>query len=739
MWIAGLISVADWVGSDERFFRYACADVHASFGGDARNYWAETRNQAHKALKDLDWLALPPLDGGPSFGDMFGFPPNPMQQLVVDVSPDVPGPALMVIEVPMGEGKTEAAMWLADQWGGALGQYGSYFALPTQATSNQMFGRVCAFLQRRYPEAAINVQLVHGHASISSALQELRDGEGQLDPGDVDRDQPDQCRPPDVIAAEWFTYRKRGLLAPFGVGTIDQALLAALQTKHVFVRLFGLSHKTVIVDEVHAYDTYMTDLLQRLLEWLASLRTSVILLSATLPRNRLESLLHAYASGLGSSQPETNPASYPRISWVDAKGSADSRAVELSAAAGKSIQIAWFEASGDETVRYRALGMWLREKLVAGGCAAVVCNTVGRAQGIFTALQDLFPGTADDGLPVLDLFHARYPFEQRQEREDRVLRRFSKPGDDAERPDRAVLIATQVIEQSLDLDFDLMVTDLAPIDLLLQRSGRLQRHDRPIRRVDSGRPTLTIIPPERIEDCVPQFDRGSAAVYDAHILLRSWIGVQGRTTVSIPHDIEQLVEGVYGDGEPPADASVALRRRWETTKDTANRHEQTDIVEALKRKIKSPDYDESLAGIASDPRAEDEPELHRAVQAVTRLGEPSVGVVCLHGAEERPTLRRGDGSAVNLSAKPTLEMCRELLMRSASLSGYDVVTELLRREVPSGWRESALMRQYRPLIFDETDTAHVGECIVGLDSNLGLVVSRPMAAGREGRRNDSDL
>ena len=192
---------------------------------------------------------------------------------------------------------------LADHWAESTGQQGCYFALPTQATSNQMFGRVRDFLESRYEGDQVQLQLLHGHAALSSEFQLLRrNNDRMFTPvyGGVEDDAGD----PAVVAAEWFTYRKRGLLAPFGVGTVDQVLLAALQTRHVFVRLFGLAHKTVIVDEVHAYDTYMTTLLERLLEWLAALGSSVVLLSATLPRGRRQQLLDAYSRGLGTEPQE---------------------------------------------------------------------------------------------------------------------------------------------------------------------------------------------------------------------------------------------------------------------------------------------------------------------------------------------------------------------------------------------------------------------------------------------------
>ena len=116
------------------------------------------------------------------------------------------------------------------------------------------------------------------------------------------------------MAEEWFAKdKKQALLAPYGVGTIDQALLAVLQTKHVFVRLFGFAGKCVILDEVHAYDAYMTTLMERLLRWLATLRCPVVLLSATLPKEKRLALIRAYT---GKELPEPEHKNYPRITTV---------------------------------------------------------------------------------------------------------------------------------------------------------------------------------------------------------------------------------------------------------------------------------------------------------------------------------------------------------------------------------------------------------------------------------------
>ncbi len=277
------------------------------------------------------------------------------------IAPNLNGPGIVIIEAPMGEGKTEAALCLADHWGEGTGLRGFYFALPTQATSNQMFGRVRDFLETSYRGDQVQLQLLHGHASLSAEFEVMRrNGDRAFSPKyqgvEAGSDRLG------VTAAEWFTYRKRGLLAAFGVGTIDQALLAGLRTRHVFVRLFGLSGKTVIIDEVHAYDTYMTTLLERLLGWLAALGSPVVLLSATLPRSRRAALISAYQKGLGEEvPPDTEDAEYPRISWAGGSSKPFSRSVGVSRRSKKVIH--------------------LEKNIPAGGCVAVICNTVRRCSG----------------------------------------------------------------------------------------------------------------------------------------------------------------------------------------------------------------------------------------------------------------------------------------------------------------------------------------------------------------------
>ncbi len=269
--LSGLVSVTDWIGSLQEYFPFAPLPL------DLEAYFAQAEEQARRAMTELGWIGWRPPQKHKRFADLFpGTPtPRPMQQAVIQLADNLREPALVIIEAPTGSGKTEAALYLADHWARTLQQRGLYVAMPTMATSNQMFGRVRDFLAGRYPHDLVNVQLAHSQARWFQDVRELR------------LETTEEVADGTVAVMSWFLPRKRTLLAPFGVGTVDQTFLSVLETRHFFVRVFGLSHKTVIFDEVHAYDTYMSTIFCRLLRWLRAIGTSVILLSATLQGNRI--------------------------------------------------------------------------------------------------------------------------------------------------------------------------------------------------------------------------------------------------------------------------------------------------------------------------------------------------------------------------------------------------------------------------------------------------------------------
>ena len=718
--LAGFISVADWIGSMEDYFRYAISPGPEPNALDFSAYAAESVQCSIDAIRELGWLSDVALSSATSFRSLFpDITPNPLQRTAISAASDLSDPTLVIIEAPMGEGKTEAALYLMQQIAARLGRHGCYFALPTQATSNQMFSRVHAFLERaRVGE--VNLQLLHGHAALSAEFQTLQDKNAGVFPEAIYGDERDSKNSEDsstVVAAEWFTYRKRGLLAPFGVGTIDQVLMAVLQTKHYFVRLFGLRGKTVVFDEVHAYDAYMTTLMEQLLEWLGSLGSSVVMLSATLPSARRETLAAAYMRGLGGNAKSTGSVSYPRLMLANACGCRE-YPISVSECSRRRIGLEWLDAA--------ALGDRLISLLRGGGCAAVICNTVARAQEVYRSLKSAFTAVAEDGEPELMLFHARYPFEQRDLREKRAMIRFGKVGArvdfgegcirEVKRPRRAVIVATQVIEQSLDLDFDLMVSDFAPVDLLLQRAGRLHRHDR-VRPEILAAPRMLLIRPDVREDRVPAFGYGTEAVYDRHILFRSWLGLAGHESIDIPSDVEGFIEFVYGDRTAcPDDISESLRYAWtESGLALKGKLERYELLAKVNR-IPAPD-DESLfeenAGLD-----EDNPDVHPRLQALTRLSEtPAVSVIVL-GTDERASL--------DPNREPNRDEAIALLRNEFRLAHRGIVPALLNDEKrrPSGWRRSPLLRHHRLITLDSEGRDWIGGFELIADPELGVVFER---------------
>lgn len=733
MALAGLVSVADWIGSNEDFFTHAVTDRAEARPIDPAAYLVRAKEQARRALATLGWLGWAiPTDArtfAQLFPDLAAYTPYPAQRAAIELANEglTDEPGIAIVEAPMGAGKTEAALFLADRWGVSLGARGAYIALPTQATSDQMFGRVRSFLAARYPEDLVNLQLLHGHAALSATFREMQAAarrrifapQGIYGPAGGDGAEPN------VVAAEWFTHRKRALLAPFGVGTVDQALLAVLQTRHVFVRLFGLAAKTVVVDEVHAYDAYMTTLLERLLEWLGALGSPVVLLSATLPRARRQALVAAYARGAGWKELVIVDTKYPRLTWATASGVA-ARPLNEEAGKARELAVTWLLAEDCAPPVDGGpfpLGERLRAALADGGCAAIICNTVRRAQAVYQALKPYFPDRADDGDPELDLLHARFLYADRQARELRTRRRFEKPGntvtdeegkvEPVRRPHRAILVATQIIEQSLDLDFDLMVTDLAPADLVLQRAGRLQRHERGNARPERFRRErpLWIVAPGAEADGTPAFDRGSKAVYDEHILLRSWLALRDRVALVLPGDIEETVEAVYDDARPCPDP--ALEARWQETRHEYEAAIEDEEEQAARRYIQHPDFAGGLDRLVDTLREEDAPELHPSHQALTRLIEQTVTLICLP-ANGQHDFRRA----------PTVAEAIQLLRRSVTVADKSVVYTLLAEPAPEGWTQSPLLRHHRLLLLDAAHGAMRGSFRLELHDELGLLIGK---------------
>jgi CRISPR-associated endonuclease/helicase Cas3 len=691
--LAGLVVLADWLASNERLFPYLNGPFVTGYGPRAAE-------QAVRALPTIGWQCWEPTVGAETperFSTSFGFGPNDIQHASLGAAAALERPALVLIEAPMGTGKTEAALAAAEVLAARFGCGGIFVGLPTQATSNQMFGRVEDWLRHMGPGRYV-LELAHGKARQVSDYQAIsRSGA----PSCVDCDGPVGAL---VQAEEWFGGSKRRLLAPFVVGTVDQALIAAAKVRHVGLRQAGLTGKVVIIDEVHAYDAHMSVFLRRALSWLGAARVPVILLSATLPPEARRRLLAAYV-GTGSCEPIE--VGYPSVTTVTAEGTVKS----IRVAPGDTPRVARWrrlvepaEDAGSDSLVDEVVGL-VRED----GCGLVIRNTVARSQASYVALRDRL------GAEKVTLLHARFVAGDRLERERWLARRFGRSG---ERPACHVVVGTQVLEQSLDLDFDFLVSDLAPIDLVLQRAGRVHRHASTPRPSGLGVPLVVVggWRDEAVSGC-PRLPCRSLAVYGEHLLLRTAAVLHGLEEVKLPDDIPDLVASVYGDEEI---VPLGWRARAEAATAEWRTAERDREARAARYAIPEPAMLPSLLELCrldlGDVGDDDDP----VVQAAVRDSKPSVEVVL--GRAAGPTqFKTLTGVVVPLESEPGPEQTDALLSSTVRLP-LSLTHAAIAIATPPGWARHPWLRRSRPLILDEGGRTELGGHSVRYSSDLGLEV-----------------
>lgn len=490
--LAGLTSVADWIGSGE-FFEDPAAPWQGNIG---------------RALDSAGFIPSS-FQPGLSFQQVFGFAPRAAQQQLIDA---VSAPGVYVLEAPMGLGKTEAALYAAYRMLESGQASGIYFALPTQLTSNKIHERFNEFLLGVEKNGSCLEGVLSpgfGHRSLllhsNAWLLETEMGE--------------EGRP----GGAWFNHAKRGLLAPFAVGTIDQALMATMNVKHGFVRAFGLAGKVVILDEVHTYDAYTGALLDALVELLRALHCTVIILSATLNRDRRRQLLGCELVSDG----------YPLITAVPHEQEPQELTVPASGSQAVSLRL----LEQDDLAIQEAL-----DRASQGQQVLWIENTVVEAQQRYL---DLAARASELGL-AYGLLHSRFTADDRQRIEERWVNLFGKPGWSERRQQGRILIGTQVLEQSLDIDADFLVSRFAPSDMLLQRLGRLWRHAETPRATSAVCEAWLLAPELERAIATPQQAFGNTAfVYSPYVLCRSLEVWQGRVSLGLPQDIRPLIEQTY--------------------------------------------------------------------------------------------------------------------------------------------------------------------------------------------------
>ena len=590
VFLSGFVSICDWIGSNSLFFPYEEEAI------DPQEYFQQAIKHARRALNELGFFGWTPDKREPTFEEAFAYlalEANELQRAgIKHLAALNKMPRLILIEYLTGGGKTELALHIGDRLLNRFGLSGAYIAMPTQATSNQMFERVKNYLQMRYEQQNINLQLAHGQAQQQfKQWQAQAESEGN-DSGDA--------------AGDWFgENRKRTLLAPFGVGTIDQAMLCVLQAKHHFVRQFALSQKLVIFDEIHSYDSYMNTIIERLFNWLRALNTPLILLSATLSRQGREDILQAVGAEEIDKMPRLR---YPRLTVVEHDGNI--KVHELPLPETRAVHIQRIPSDLDSLLAE------VQPRYHQGGCIAIVCNTVNESIDVARFLREAQGIDADD----VWLFHARFPPVWRAEIEDEALAAFGKEA--ADRPRRKILVATQIIEQSLDLDFDLMVSRVAPIDLLIQRVGRLHRHAGRSRPPHLSEPTLLLRAPEIGEGDVPDFGVDEV-IYARFFLLKSWLKLRDMDALRSPDDIDALMDFVYSEEVPVDGISSAYRKALVDAWDELKLDDRNREYRGAMKRIGKPS-DESIVGGDDDKLPDDE-----ALKIHTRDIQPGIDIICL--------------------------------------------------------------------------------------------------------------
>ncbi|WP_257210536.1 CRISPR-associated helicase Cas3' [Actinomyces ruminis] len=663
-----------------------------------------------------------------------------IQAHALDTARTMELPGILVVEDSTGGGKTESALMAAEVLAARTGRSGILFALPTQATTDAMFSRELDWLEaieQAYADEGapsdFAVQLIHGRARLNEEARELRRRGYQLRDrlfGSLGGEQAEGPRPTgigwdeleastkesldaagrraaDVAIMAWFSGRKKSMLSDFVVTTVDHLLFVAMRSPHLAMRHLGLSRKVVVVDEVHSYSTYMNAYLDRALTWLAAYGVPVVLLSATLSEERCTSMVDAYRRGLQlsngqkprkHSDPETIGTPFP---CLVAAGRDSTEVIRVTSAGRRSIvQI--------QQLAKDSLLPLLEDKLADGGCALIVRNTVGRAQETYEALREHF---GED----VTLNHARFTIGDRLAKDADLLHRFGPPRSQPERPHRAIVVATQVVEQSLDVDFDLLVTDLAPVDLVLQRMGRLHRHTRP-RPPRLATPTCYIDWLPTTGTSKPSLEGGAEAIYGEHDMLLSAAAlhsvVDGSGVVTVPDDVHGLIEAVYGDGAnvPSAwqDALTQARDAYAQELQNKQNAARAFLLEEPERSGKSASLIDWLQTTASDSE--------ETGRAQVRDGEDSLEVILLElyregGQEELRTLAHAPGAPgalIPTDQVPSRDVVRAMAMSAVRLSAGvtrgdkmdQAIDELEVRVVPAWQADSQLRGQLFLLLED---------------------------------------
>jgi CRISPR-associated endonuclease/helicase Cas3 len=716
--LSGLVIMVDWIVSNETYFPHIALYECAMSSTERANIaWKHLRLPEYwspdNAYEDSDF-----------YRNRFNIDPRPVQTAVLDLFKTVLNPGIVIIEAPMGEGKTEAALAAAELMANISGRSGVFFALPTQASANGLFLRFCSWIESLNDGVAHSVKLVHGKADLNELYNKIPKRTEEMGDFSVGGEESEETGDDAIIVHEWFSGRKKGILADFVIGTIDQVLMGGLKQKHLVLRHLGLANKVVVLDECHAYDAYMSQYLYKVLNWLGAYGVPVIVLSATLPGEKRQQLIEAYLNKERSSLPEYDPIfdkekpeipplplwattlGYPIITYTDGSNIEDVCQKDVTGKQ-RSLNVKLDTLSTDEEIISK-----LDDLLSEGGCAGLIVNTVKRAQKIAHALSQHF------GEEQVHLLHSRFLAVDRAQKEKELFARLGATG---ERPQRCIVVGTQIFEQSCDLDFDVLISDICPMDLLIQRIGRLHRHQR--RRSPKLHQAQCFI----TGVSGTSFDRGAEAVYGKYLLMNTRALLP--TNIKLPDDIPHLVQETYR----PEGLSMPTELQDEYKK-SQSEHEQRIAKKITKaRDFQISDPYNGLGDLVGwlDMKIEDDPSGKRG-EATVRDIEDSLEVLVVQQLGKEyfmlPWLAKFRGAKIPTDTPPNTKLARAMAECSIQLPRelcWDLdktIDELEKISLHDlrVWQQSSWLKGELFLVLDEQLSTELCGYYLQYDQSYGL-------------------
>ncbi|MDF7682376.1 CRISPR-associated helicase Cas3' [Lactobacillus sp. ESL0679] len=693
--LEGLIIMADWLASSERTHNgeelfplirldqtWHDLNMEKRFEQAMHNWYLGDEWEPQKVSETID-----------PYEKRWQFKARPVQKTITKAIGETIDPGMIIVEAPMGLGKTEIALVAAEQLAYITGADGLFMGLPTQATSNAMFKRVEYWLQKLSAEQQgdFSIELMHSKKQFDKEYKRLPDAENVADDTDTGA----------VTVNSWFSGKKT-ILTKFTIGTIDNLLSMGLKQKHLFLKHLGLSGKVVVIDEVHAYDAYMSQYLYKAITWLGAYHVPIVILSATLPTEKRRLLIQSYligkygwqfASKFKAPADWENNQAYPLVSILDG-----CQLKQISEFPGQSdqkvqkLQVERINLPDDELVAA------ILNKIKAGGIAGVIVNTVKRAQSLAKLVAQ-----SDVEFMVL---HSAFLAPERTAQETKLQNAIGKKG---KRPKKLVVIGTQVLEQSLDIDFDVLYTDIAPIDLILQRAGRLHRHEI-TRPKNLEQPQLYVMGINNFGD----YGAANESIYHKYLLMKTDHFLPD--TITLPDDISNLVQQVYN---PKTDSKVA---GIEKAKEEFDLYIEKEEQKAGNFQINDPDPEESIHGWLNYDQLDVDKDEQKASRAVRDIQETIEVILLKHTAKGNFLINGQDLAQVS-----DYDISEQVIRLPTAITQYTneieaVIKRLekLTNKYCADWQNSVLLKGALALPLDENLTTTLGKWKLQYSEQFGL-------------------